>query len=324
MPLADEDVLRDLMHRCTDDLHPRPSIATTVVSRQRRRDRRTRVVSVTATGAALGTAAAVAVVAGSRHAPDAAQPARPAIALTAAQQALNKLSVTAASQPQGQGRYVVLREVQDTYARTSVIDGVSGDVWTYQKGAGVPAELPVDRHGSMTQAQFDAVPTAAAALRTFLIAQYDQQQKQAEVALARQVAKTEKQVHAHKPGILASMRPVKLSTDGKVFEQAYLMLWNPLPRPALRAALFRVLAAIPGVRVSQHAHDSLGRPAVKISWFDPANKVTSATFEDPSTTRVLEQTDFIPAQSGTGRATSGRDLYLSVTRASSLPPNPYR
>ena len=37
MPLADEDVLRDLMHRCTDDLYPRASIATAVVSRQRYR-----------------------------------------------------------------------------------------------------------------------------------------------------------------------------------------------------------------------------------------------------------------------------------------------
>jgi hypothetical protein len=63
---------------------------------------------------------------------------------------------------------------------------------------------------------------------------------------------------------------------------------------------------------------------VKISWFDPANKVTSATFEDPSTTRVLEQTDFIPAQGATGSATSGRDLYLSVTRTNSVPANPYR
>ena len=124
---------------------------------------------------------------------------------------------------------MVLREVQDTYRRTSVIDSITGDVWTYQKGAGVPAELPVDRHGSMTQAQFDAVPTAPAALRAFLISQYDQQQKQAEAALARQVAKNEKLVHRHKPGILATIRPIKLSSDGKAFEQAYLMLWNPCP-----------------------------------------------------------------------------------------------
>ncbi len=216
------------MHRCTDDLHPRASVASAVVTRQRRRDRRGRVVSVTATGAALGTAVGVALVASSRHAPDAAPPTRPAITLTVSQQALTKLSA-AASQPQGHGRYVVLREVQDTYRRTSVIDSITGDVWTYQKGAGVPAELPVDRHGSMTQAQFDAVPTAPAALRAFLISQYDQQQKQAEAALARQVAKNEKLVHRHKPGILATIRPIKLSSDGKAFEQAYLMLWNPCP-----------------------------------------------------------------------------------------------
>jgi len=138
------------------------------------------------------------------------------------------------------------------------------------------------------------------------------------------VAKNEKAVHRHKPGILATMRPVKLSADGKVFEQAYLLLWNPLPRPALRAALFKVLAAIPGVRVSQHAHDSLGRPAVKISWFDPANMVTSATFEDPSTTRVLEQTDFSPPRAQRDPPPPAATCTCPFTRTNSVPANPYR
>lgn len=63
------------------------------------------------------------------------------------------------------------------------------------------------------------------------------------------------------------------------------MLWTPLVGPELRAAVFRVLAATPGVQVNSHARDSLGRPAVEISGFDRVTSVTLATFEDPSTTR---------------------------------------
>ena len=90
--------------------------------------------------------------------------------------------------------------------------------------------------------------------------------------------------------------------------------------------MFRVLAATPGVQVNSHARDDRGRPAVEISWFDRVTSVTLATFEDPSTTRMLEQTDTGHARrASTGTRTyTGRDLYLSITRASSVPANPYR
>src|SRR6185437_9848338 len=76
--------------------------------------------------------------------------------LTAAQTALYKLSKAAAKAPaRPGGRYVIMTEKQDTYARTSVLDSLTGDVWTYQQGAEVPSELPVARHDSPTAAQFD-------------------------------------------------------------------------------------------------------------------------------------------------------------------------
>lgn len=94
--------------------------------------------------------------------------------------------------------------------------------------------------------------------------------------------------------------------------------------PELWSAVFKVLAATPGVQVNSHAHDSLGRPAVKISWFDRVTSVTLATFEAPATTRILEQTDTSTPASANGHSSyTGRDLYLSITRSRSVPSNPY-
>jgi hypothetical protein len=311
------------MRRSTDNVHAPASIAAQVVSGQRRRARRGRILTLTATTAALGTAAGVIAL---FPLPAAQRPGvhhtRPAITLTAAQRTLYRLSSAASHTPQGQGRYVVMREIQDSYQRTSVIDSMTGDVWTYQQGAGVPAELPVARHDSPTQAQLAAMPTDPVALRALLISQYDQQQKQADAALAAQLKQKDTILRrAHRPAI----KPLRLTANDKVFEQASLLLWNPLVGPALRSAVFRVLAATPGVQVDSHARDSLGRGAVEISWFDRATSVTLATFEDPSTTRMLEQTDTATPAAVNGHTSStGRDLYLSVTRARAVPPNPYR
>ncbi len=323
MPSTDEDVLRAVMRRCTEDVQAPASIAARVVSHQRRRARRGRILTLTATTAALGTAAGVvALVPRQAAQTPGGHQTRPAITLTAAQRTLYQLSSVAANAPAGQGRYVVMREVQDNYRRTSVIDSLTGDVWTYQRGAGVPAELPVARHDSPTQAQLAAMPTGPAALRALLISQYDQQQKQADAAMAAQLKQKDKILgRAHRPAV----KPLRLTADDKVFEQASLLLWNPLAGPALRAAVFKVLAGTPGVQVNSHARDGLGRRAVEISWFDRVTSVTLATFEDPSTTRMLEQTDTsTPAAVNGHTSSTGRDMYLSVTRARAVPPNPYR
>ena len=57
-----------------------------------------------------------------------AAPVRPAITLTAAQRTLYRLSSVAANASPGRGRYVVMREIQDSYKRTSVIDSATGDL----------------------------------------------------------------------------------------------------------------------------------------------------------------------------------------------------
>ena len=323
MPRTDEDILRAAMRRCTEDVHAPASIAAQVVRHQRRRARRGRILTLTATTAALGTAAGVVALVPRQAAQSpAVHQTRPAITLTAAQRTLYRLSSVAANESQGRGRYVVMREIQDNYKRTSVIDSMTGDVWTYQRGAGVPAELPVARHDSPTQAQFAAMPADPAALRALLISQYDQQQKQADAAMAAQLKQKDKILwRAHRPVI----KPLKLTANDKVFEQANLLLWNPLVGPVLRSAVFKVLAATPGVQVNSHTRDGLGRPAVEISWFDRVTSVTLATFEDPATTRMLEQTDTAaPAVVNGHTSSTGRDVYLSITRTRTVPPNPYR
>jgi hypothetical protein len=326
MPAIDEDILRELMLRSTDDLHAPSAVTADIVTRHRRRHRRGRVLSVAVTGVAAGAAVGV-VVAASGNSPAAPSSASarhgarmPVVRLTAAQHALYRLSSVAAAARQPQGRYAVLSERQDNYEKTSVIDSRTGDVWTYQHGAGVPGELPVARHFSPTEAAFDAMPTDPAALRAALIAAANQQAAQARKQLAAELKKRGKQGVK----ILPSSAPRQSASD-KVFEQATDMLWNPLVSPSLRSALLKVLATTPGVVVDKDASDGIGRPAVKISRFDSAADETTATFESPTTGRVLESayTQDGGGVSGTSSQTSS-DLYRSVTRTDTRPANPYQ
>jgi hypothetical protein len=325
MPAIDEDILRELMLRSTDDLHAPSAVTADIVTRHRRRHRRGRVLSVAVTGVAAGAAVGV-VVAASGNSPSASSSASsrhgatmPVVRLTAAQHALYRLSSVAASARQPGGRYAVLSEGQDNYEKTSVIDSRTGDIWTYQHGAGVPSELPVARHSSPTEAAFDAMPTAPGALRAALIAAADKQAAQASEQFAQAAKKRGKRVK-----IRPSSGPRESASD-KVFDQATDMLWNPLVSPSLRSALLKVLATTPGVAVNKNARDGIGRPAVKISRFDRAADVTIATFESPSTGRVLESTYTQDGggASGTSSQTSS-DLYRSVARTNTLPGNPYQ
>jgi hypothetical protein len=313
MPGIDEDIMRELLHRCTDDLHASPHVAAAIVRRQRHRRLRNRALGVAVAGAAAGTAFAVVA-----SAPGAARPGQDkgpatasgptAIRLTAAQTALYKLSSAAAGTARPGGRYVILTEKQDSAARTSVLDSLTGDVWTYQRGAGIPSELPVARHDSPTVAQFDAMPTDTGTLRALLIKQGKEQQAQAIAWEESQRAKVGKKEVIRQP---------KLTDDDWAFEQATTLLWNPLVGPELRSALYKVLADTPGVRVDSHARDDLGRPAVEISRTATATGIEDQTFENPKSGGVLETAFIYPD------GTKGYDLYLSVTSSRTVPPNPY-
>jgi hypothetical protein len=55
------------------------------------------------------------------------------------------------------------------------------------------------------------------------------------------------------------------STEAKVFQATAALLASPIAPPALRSALFRVLAGVRGVHLDGEVTDNAGRPATKIS-----------------------------------------------------------
>ena len=327
MHQTDEDVLRELLHRATDDLRAPSAVTAGIVTRHRRRLTSTRILSITTTSVAAAAVAATVLVTrlgpsapGHAHPPAALPPATipattlpgttlpatslpgatlpatklPAVKLTA-MRVLDQLSVTAGRAPQPTGRYVAttlsVQGLGTNYERMSVFDGITGDVWTYQRGGGVPGELPVAKHLSPTRAEFAAWPTNPAKLRALLLSPAGQ---------ALEASQGLAGVQGQTP-------------DDLVFQDATYWLWNPLPSPALRSALYKVLAATPGVVVKTGVTDKAGRPAIEISRYDSVVGVDSATFESPSTGAELEQ-DFSDA---------GTDVFGSITSSATLPANPY-
>jgi hypothetical protein len=244
----------------------------------------------------------------------------PPVKLTAVQ-VLDQLSVAAAHAPQPAGRYIALTEIDldpgATYPknllsellnpklppfwkeqfqqmvtehgseRTQVIDGVTGDVWIYQRVASGPSEFPVTKHWSPTRAEFAAWPTNPAKLRALLVSQAGQT-------------------------VGLDLNGVTLTADDLVFEEATTWLWNPLLSPALRSAMYKVLAATPGVTVKTGTTDAAGRPGIEISRYDSFAGEES-TFESPDTGALLEQ-DFSDA---------GPAVYAAVTGYATLPANLY-
>jgi hypothetical protein len=302
MPKTDEDVLRELLHRATDDLHPPSAVTAGIVTRHQRRLRNTRILSITTTSvAAVAVVAAVVVARVGPSAPSHAQHSAvlpgielPPVKLTAVQ-VLDQLSVAAGRAPQPAGRYIALTENDQGqgYERTIVFDSLTGDVWTYQHGSDVPSTIPVSQHWSPTRAEFAGWPTNPARLRALLLSQG-------------------KQAGADDEEGVQSETIQGATPDDVVFQEATSWLWNPLLSPSLRSAIYKVLAATPGVTVKTGTTDAIGRPAIEISRYDSDQRYT--TYESPSTGGVLEQ-DFSDV--------GGAALYTAVIGYATPPANPY-
>jgi len=343
MPEIDEDILRQLMVRSTDDLFAPSAAVAGAIKRQRRHRMRTRVIGVAGTAAAAGLAVGtLASTSGSGAHPAPAGPgasgstskAAP-IQLTAAQRSLFGLSAAAAKTPRPSGRYVVLTErtwaigsgsgvdVSEIGPKTSVIDTITGGGLTYQditvsgsgSGSGSagtptpPAVLTAAPGNSPTVAQLDAMPTDPAKLRAVLLAQAKYQLAQANQMSAAKNKKFEKQ--------LKNVTPPQPTDDDLVYEQAADLLWEPDLSPALRSAVYKVLAATQGVIVKTGAADSSGRPAIEISRRDTVYKTVVETFEDPVTGATRES-------AWINHGETDEDLYKSITYTNTIPANPYQ
>jgi hypothetical protein len=330
MPGTDEDILRELMGRATGDLHASPAATARVLARQRHHRWRNRAVATVVTGAAAGAVAGVVVSGQGGTSPGGTGTAGPQghgtpAHLTAAQHVLYQLSDAAAAAPAPSGRYVTLTEAQSAgVKRTSVLDGLTGDVYTYQQGPGVPVELPVARHDSPTAAEFASWPTDPAKLRALLLSQSKQENAKAEKEIQRQLSQLPARLRQEKKAGAQSGVAAGITDDDLVFEQATDTLWNPLVPPALRSALYKVLAATPGVVVHSGVKDLSGRPATEISRVDNPEGETTSTFENPSTGTVLESLFVTPAnQAKHVTGSTDYDLYQSITSSNTLPASPY-
>jgi hypothetical protein len=72
-------------------------------------------------------------------------------------------------------------------------------------------------------------------------------------------------------------------------EEADDLLWSPLLRPALRSALYKVLAATSGYTIDAHVTDPAGRPAISMTRRYAGVDSSAITYEDPTTGAVLAQ-----------------------------------
>ncbi|HTU29163.1 MAG TPA: hypothetical protein VMF07_07260 [Solirubrobacteraceae bacterium] len=299
------------------------------VRRARRRSRRALTVWATvpalATAAAAAVAVAVATPRRQSHHVAREVPVHVAAASHPRHRALYKLADASVSAPAMQGRYVVLAETDSETdepgqsRRTTVIDSRTGSSVTYQQpyaDSHAPSELTEGAERTDTEAWFVALPTDPGALRARLLHMAEVQQQKADAIMRRKLKLEARNAGASKafPKV-AGPRP---SDADLVYEEANDMLWNPLSPPALRSALYKVLAGTSGFTVEAGATDPSGRPAVAMTRSTNVDGTaeTDITYEDPSTGVVLAQV----WKTGSDTITA---VYQPVTSTDTMPSNPY-
>jgi hypothetical protein len=320
MPTVDEDVLRDLMQRSTEDVHARSEVASRIVAHHRRTHRRV-ITGTAVTGALAVAAASTALFATSpgtatlSHSGHAIDSAKHGTAL------LYQLASASADVPALSGRYVVLSETDTETGlageskRTTVEDVQTGASTTYQGAFPVDGVAPSSSytsepsvltdgvgHSNTTAAYYASLPTDPAALRGQLLAMAKEQEASANAALQQ------------KPN--AMVTEPTLTDDDSVYQEADEMLWSPVVGPSLRSALYKVLATTPGVTVVNNATDPSGRAAIKMQRTYTGVAATDITYEDPATGAVLAQVWSDPE----GVITA---VYQPITGTDTIPHKPY-
>jgi hypothetical protein len=102
--------------------------------------------------------------------------------------------------------------------------------------------------------------------------------------------------------------PPGLFGDATVMEHISYLLSDCAPSPALRAALFKVLEAMPGIRFLGQVQDPLDRPGV--GFVLPLGTTEREIIVDQSTSDVLASLKYLPAVGGTLRSST---VYLPST-----------
>ncbi|MEU5024939.1 CU044_5270 family protein [Streptomyces milbemycinicus] len=117
------------------------------------------------------------------------------------------------------------------------------------------------------------------------------------------------------PKALLELLPTPNSADGKAkstFDNAATLLGESPARPELRAALYRVLAGLPGVEVVGPAKDATGRTGTALKWTSKSS--TIRLIVDPRTGTLLEETQAISKDG----APQARFTFLSNGPADSI------
>jgi hypothetical protein len=249
-------------------------------------------------------------------------------ALSAKQAVLFRLASVSTAIPAPAGRFVILSETDTETGlagaseRTSVVDTVTGASTTYQHAVASAGQAPSSSYTSepstltegadptSTEAWYAALPTDPTALRTKLLAVAKQQAQQAAQFFQQQAEQAGKALPA------GQVQQPALSDDDYVYQEADNLLWSPLVQPALRAALYKVLAGTNGFTITDDVTDPDGRPAIAMTRHYNGVPETDITYEDPATGAVLAQVwqengDTITA------------VYQPVTSSDTIPPNPY-
>jgi hypothetical protein len=309
--MNDLDLVRDLRadvpSPTRERLAPGRARLLTSISRPSRPRYARRAVLPVAAAAAAASAVAVAVASGAFAGPAIRSAAvrPPAIRLTLTARLLSTAAATVAKHPavrpgphqwfytkfaaQDYGQPAQSDENWETFDGRQTAYFQNGQLVVRKTlgvfGGGGPAPLGEYNANATPQTAYNALASLPSNSRALL------------GVIARQVAKAGPSVA---PGSVVSLYAPK-SRDELEFDYLAQLLWNSAPGqpPAAEAAVFRALAAIPGVSSQQGITDVIGRPAIGLS--DNGGK--TQLLLDPQTYQVI----------GMRAASTGTDPVHTIT-----------
>ncbi|MDL4814094.1 CU044_5270 family protein [Actinomadura opuntiae] len=288
---AVEDRLAEAMRRTAEGLEtPLDGLVSGGLARGRRRRLRNRA-SIAASAVTAAAVAAGAVVVAGTGGNGTVPPRPPAVQLVSAAQVLGKAAQTAEARPP-----VTPRPGQ----------------WWYTKAVemGPLAEHGPKPHYSEDWIKLDGSQDASLLNGKLVIyrhtgegAKNSKAETDRLMSLPSDPRKLRTLVYQEVDATPARDRMVK-DRDGQAFRDAAQMLWDaPVTMPpATQAALYRVLAAIPGVKIDRNVKDGAGRSAIALS-----HGFGEQFLLDPATYQMVAQRTVNTGRNAPISATRGRD-----------------